>query len=312
MTEQLDVYGHLIIVAAFVALIIDTKRNQRQLRRSTKRGRVLYTLILLISLFSILANGLWLAAYQADLELNGILLSWLSAVSHATILSLLLVITILVRFKTLNRREGQVRRILAIGAHPDDLEIACGGTLSRLCDEGHEVVGLILTHGSQGGDSQVRQIEAHNGARFLGLSELTLHNLPDTRLDLPTVRQIIEEKVQTFAPDIIFTHSQHDQHQDHQIIYQATLQAGRRVHTILCYESPSTTLDFKPDLFVEIGDYVDIKIESIREHRNQSRKAYVDAALVRAQARMRGEQTKTHYAEGFEIRRALLMEGGIL
>ena len=312
MTEHFNAFGHVLIILAFVALVIDIRRNQRQLYRTTKRGRWLYGAILVVATFSCLANIVWLVYFAANRELNPALSWWLSLFTHVSILLMIFVMTVLVRFKLASTRAGKTRRILAIGAHPDDLEIACGGTLARLCDEGHLVAGLILTHGSQGGDALVRQLEARNGANFLGLHDFTLLNLPDTNLDLDAVRQAIEEKVQSFGPDIIFTHSEHDQHQDHQIIHRATLQAGRRVNTILCYESPSTTLDFKPSLFFDIGDYVDIKIESIREHHNQARKAYMDAVLVRSQARVRGEQTKTSYAEGFEVRRALMMEGGIL
>ncbi|MBK8985145.1 MAG: PIG-L family deacetylase [Chloroflexi bacterium] len=312
MTEQLNAFGHLLIILAFIILLIDIRRNQRTLRRTIRHSRWVYRTILAVAVFSGLANGVWLIYFAADLEVHTALGWSLSSLTHLSILLLVFTVAVLIRSKLVGERVEGRRRILAIGAHPDDLEIACGGTLARLCDEGHLVAGLILTHGSQGGDSLIRQMEAQNGASFLGLHDFTLLNLPDTNLDLDGVRQAIEEKVQAFRPDIIFTHSEHDQHQDHQIIHQATLQAGRRVNTILCYESPSTTLDFKPSLFIEIGDYVDVKIESIREHQNQARKAYMDAALVRSQARVRGEQTKTHYAEGFEVRRALMMEGGIL
>jgi len=223
-----------------------------------------------------------------------------------------LVIAVLVRSQPVRPQANRPRRILAIGAHPDDIEIACGGTLARLRDEGHQVKALILTLGDRGGDGHIRRLEAANGARFLGLNELTQLNLPDTCLEMDPVRQAIEDKIAAFHPDIVLTHSEHDRHQDHRIVHHATLQAARRVNTILCYESPSTTLDFRPELFIEIGDYVDVKIESIREHRNQARKPYVDDALVRAQALVRGEQAKTRYAEGFEIQRALVMSGGML
>lgn len=315
MTETFEALGHFIIALAFTVLSVYAHNKQRELRRTTQRARLLYRIILAVALFGCWVNVSWLAYNLSVLQVAPSLGALVHGLTYVSILLVVLVVAILIHFKpTIDAGAQTKRRILAIGAHPDDIEIACGGTLARLRSEGHIVHGLVLTRGGRGGNPLVRQNEARNGAWILGLHELTLHDLSDTRLadERGFVRQRIEEKIQEFQPDLIFTHSANDQHEDHRVIHEATVQAGRRVNTILCYESPSVTPDFKPNLFIEIGKYLDIKIESIREHLDQARKPYMDEAYIRAQARVRGEQAKTQYAEGFEIRRALMMEGGIL
>lgn len=167
---------------------------------------------------------------------------------------------------------GRPRRILAIGAHPDDLELACGGTLAKLADAGHEIHGLVMSRGAQGGDEAVRIEEARRGARFMGLVNMDVRDFPDTALDRSTnaMREAIESVINEVQPHIIFTHSGHDQHQDHHAVHLATLRAARQHHSILCFESPSTTREFNPSFFVEIDDYVETKVHAVLTHRNQS------------------------------------------
>jgi LmbE family N-acetylglucosaminyl deacetylase len=312
VTEWLHSNGQVISWLALVALAFDIARNRRRLRRMMRHGHRVYAGILGFTLLGCVYGAVGISYALSGLGPVPFPGGWHGLFPYVSILTLVSVVAVLMRSQPVRPQTNRPRRILAIGAHPDDIEIACGGALARLHDEGHLVEGLILTLGSRGGDGATRRLEAVNGAHFLGLTALTLMDMPDTCLEADAVRQAIEDKIQSFQPDVIFTHSAHDRHQDHQIVHRATLQAARRVNTILCYESPSTTLDFRPELFIEIGDYVDVKVESIREHRNQAGKPYVDSALVRAQALVRGEQARTRYAEGFEIQRALVMSGGML
>ncbi|WP_115162482.1 PIG-L deacetylase family protein [Kocuria rosea] len=199
------------------------------------------------------------------------------------------------------------RRILAVGAHPDDLELACGGTLAKLVDAGHEVRGLVMSSGEIGGNSSMRPYEARQGASFLGLSDMRVLDFPDTELDTvnnPMVK-VIESNIMDFGPDVIFTHSAHDQHQDHYAVHQATLRAARAHHSILCFESPSVTRDFDPSVFVDIDGYVDVKVEAVLTHRNQAGKLYMTPQRVRGMAAFRGAQAKNTNAEAFEPVRLL-------
>jgi LmbE family N-acetylglucosaminyl deacetylase len=201
----------------------------------------------------------------------------------------------------------QRRKILAIGAHPDDLELACGATLAKLADAGHEVRGLVMSRGEVGGDQSERPGEAQHGATFLGLTSLAVLEYPDTLLETACNEMVlaIENEIRMFQPDVIFTHSAHDQHQDHYAVHQATLRAARAHHSILCFESPSVTREFDPSVFVDIDGYVEVKVEAVLSHRNQAGKPYMTPQRIRSMAAFRGTQAKNLNAEAFEPVRLL-------
>jgi LmbE family N-acetylglucosaminyl deacetylase len=212
--------------------------------------------------------------------------------------------------KIVIERHTSPARILAIGAHPDDIEIAAGGTLAKMRDAGYQIAALVLTQGEKGGNANLRQEEARDGAEFLGLDNIQVLDCTDTRLmtDEVDVTNAIEEMIEKTKPNIIFTHSSHDLHQDHQLVFESTLRAARNTRTtILCYESPSVTQDFRPTYFVDVGSYVDIKIQAIHEHRDQRKKTYMKSELIRGKLAFRGGQAKVDYAEGFEVVRMISM-----
>ena len=193
--------------------------------------------------------------------------------------------------------------VLTVGAHPDDLEIACGGTLARLADEGHKIHAIVMSDGCAGGDNSVRPTEARNGAATMGLEKIEIHSLTDTRLEDHNMEMvdIIEAKVNELKPDLILTHSSHDQHQDHKAVHFAVLRAARKQPSILCFESPSVTSEFNPQLFIDITNYIDIKIHAVQDHRDQAGKRYLRWDRLKGMANFRGAQGKLELAEGFEI-----------
>lgn len=199
------------------------------------------------------------------------------------------------------------RRVLVLGAHPDDLELGCGGTMAKLADSGHEIHAIVMTNGEQGGDNARRPGEAGRGGRFIGATTLELLAFRDTRLDEHELEmvQAIEGAVLRFDPDIVLTHSANDQHQDHQAVHRATLRAARQHPSILCYESPSATPAFRPSVFVDIGDYVDVKTTAVGAHRDQRAKPYMTPERVRGLAVYRGSQARIRHAEGYEPVRLL-------
>lgn len=211
-------------------------------------------------------------------------------------------------------RAERPKRILVIGAHPDDLELACGGSLARFVDNGHEVHALVMSKGAQGGVKEVRASEAVAGAELLDLGDITMHDFTDTRMATEMGEMIgaIEVMIDLVSPDIVLTHSRHDQHQDHHAVHLATLRAARRCSTILCFESPSVTNEFAPRFFVDIGDHLDVKAAAVKAHANQSGKPYIDDLKLSGRAIHRGEQAKLGYAEGFEVVRAVSHQLGSL
>ena len=308
--EWIEIIGHtLVIIAIAISAGIVVAWKQR-LCRTTRRGRFLYRVILGLSFFAILANIIHpLAALSGILNRANAAHNWGAVCEFISMIGQAAIVAALVGLKVRSAREpGRSRRILVIGAHPDDPEIACGGTLARWRDEGHILHGLVLSRGERGGRGQIRPTEARRSAQFLGLDTVTVLDFPDTRfreVELE-IMHAIESEIAHFRPDVILTHSAHDIHQDHQTVHTATLRAARNVSTVLAYESPSASLDFRPSLFVDVGEYLDIKIEGIREHHDQADKPYVASERVRGIAAFRGGQVKTRHAEGFEVVRALV------
>lgn len=207
----------------------------------------------------------------------------------------------------------QARKILAIGAHPDDLELACGATLAKLVDAGHEVRTMVMSGGSRGGDSAVRIMEAARGSEYMGAAEVCVHDFTDTSLADHNQEMVdaIEQAIRTFNPDVVITHSGNDYHQDHKAVHDATMRAARQHSSILCFESPSASRQFNPSVFVDIEDYVDVKVHAVSMHRNQKGKPYMTADRVRSLAAFRGAQVRTAFAEGFEPVRLLSSAAGV-
>ena len=170
-----------------------------------------------------------------------------------------------------------------------------------------------MSAGEVGGDSSIRPSEAQAAGRYLGLVATEVLDFPDTRLESVSNAMVaaIERNLKDFSPDVIFTHSAHDQHQDHHAVHAATLRAARRHPAILCYESPSVTNEFVPSVFVDIEPYVDTKVAAIGRHADQRDKPYMGSERVAGMAAFRGQQAKIASAEAFEPVRVRAFEGVI-
>ena len=119
------------------------------------------------------------------------------------------------------------KTVLAIGAHPDDVEIGCGGILLRHVSDGNRVVVLTLSAGAAGGEKAIRSTEAKSAAKTMGV-ELRIANLADTSISPGNgTIELIASLIEEIKPDIVYTHSLHDTHQDHRSVFQATLVAAR-------------------------------------------------------------------------------------
>lgn len=186
-----------------------------------------------------------------------------------------------------NREAGRPREyVLAVGAHPDDVEIGVGGILSAHRDAGDTVVILTMSRGARGGAPDARQGESMAAAELLG-ARLFLEDLVDTEMTNtgPTV-QIIERVIQQVKPTIVYTHSAHDRHQDHRAVHEATVVAARGVDTVACYQSPSSTVDFRPSRFVPIDGYTDDKLALLQCFQSQAHiRKYLDTDFVLSTSR---------------------------
>lgn len=176
--------------------------------------------------------------------------------------------------------------VLAIGAHPDDVEIGVGGMLAAHRAAGDTVTILTMSRGARGGEADDRQHESLAAAELLG-ARLFLEDLVDTQISNsdPTVG-IIEQVVRETAPTIVYTHSNHDRHQDHRAVHDATLVATRNVRTVACYQSPSSTVDYRPNRFVSIDGFTDAKLALIASFVSQADiRSYLEPDFVLATAR---------------------------
>lgn len=198
--------------------------------------------------------------------------------------------------------------ILAIGAHPDDIELGCGGTLLQHVAAGDVVSMLVVTKGEVGpGNTAVRVAEQHRAARVLGVNQLFWGSLPDCSVSLHELElvHLIESAIASTCASVIYTHSLQDSHQDHRAVALASTGAARKVSTILTYDAPSS-LRFYPTVFVDITTVIDKKVDALLCHASQvAASEMVDAHRIRAQAISRGHEARCEAAEAFEPVRML-------
>jgi LmbE family N-acetylglucosaminyl deacetylase len=193
--------------------------------------------------------------------------------------------------------------ILAIGAHPDDVEFGCGGTLIKYAGKGARIDLLVMTDGARGGSARVRRREQERAAAALGARRVHWGGYHDTLL--PSVRRLIdrmEEVIRALGPDFIFVNYPEDTHQDHRQVARAAVSATRYARNVLFYEGP-TTVDFTPTVFIDVAAEFSRKLAALRAHRSQIRKTRIEGTAIceiaEASAHFRGVQGRVRWAEGF-------------
>ncbi len=282
--------------------------RRNEIIRSTQNISRVYRLIIGISLVLFILNTFRLVIEIRAASENSFTIILDIVSDYGNLIGQSLIILYLLNSKIVVERQPTSGKILVIGAHPDDIEIAAGASIAKMHDSGYKIYGLVLSHGERGGDGESRLSEARNGARFLELDDLCVLDFTDTRMLAETAEIVnaIEGIIDQYDPDMIFTHSKHDLHQDHQVVHECTMRAVRNLRiSVLCYESPSVTQEFIPVYFLDVCGYVDIKIHSIAKHWDQHKKPYMKEELIRSKLAYRGNQAKVSYAEGFEVVRMI-------
>lgn len=195
-------------------------------------------------------------------------------------------------------------KILAIGSHPDDIEVGCAGALAKYAQQGHEIHLLIMTEGAKGGAASNRRDEQLRAAEFLKPESLTWGGYEDTKLT-PRMNDMvhdIEQIMGRIGPDFIFVHYDDDTHQDHRALSKATVSATRYVRNVLFYEGP-TSQNFAPTVFVDIKETIVRKASILMAHQSQVMKTNIEGLsivdVIRATAMFRGIQGRVQFAEGF-------------
>jgi len=199
-------------------------------------------------------------------------------------------------------------RVVAFGAHPDDLEIGMGGTIARHASAGdHVLMAVTVVPNSR----QQRRREAEKAAEVLG-AELMILDIPPLELaHTRTVIKAFDQAIEKVSPDVIYTHWNRDSHQDHMAVALATITAARDNRcALLMYEQtiPGGIVPwgFRAQSYVDITPYMHIKMQSIGMHKSQIRangELWVQG--VKGRAMYRGYQINVEYAEAFEVVKAI-------
>lgn len=200
------------------------------------------------------------------------------------------------------QRRRRQKRVLAIGAHPDDVEIGCGGALAKHRADGDLLHILTLSLGSAGGDANVRLREALQAAKLLDAT-IEFGDLRDTHISEGTETiDLIQAAIRNFRPTHVYTHSLEDTHQDHRAAHMATLTAARGVPNVYCYQTPSSTVEFRPNRFVDISKFIEAKLCAIGAHKSQvDRSASLGEDVIVSTARYWGRYAGYVMAEPIEI-----------
>jgi len=190
-------------------------------------------------------------------------------------------------------------RVLAVGAHPADIELGCGGALLAHRDRGDEIHLIVMS----GCASKTIEHEQLYAADQLGA---TVHWAGFEDGSIPEGREsvaAIESVVIATGSEVVYGHFAEDSHQDHRFTARATLAAARRCRQVLSYES-ATSVAFTPLLFVDIEGRLGHKLQLVGVHRTQlAATDMFDLGIVAAQARFRGAQARLSTAEGFQSER---------
>lgn len=222
--------------------------------------------------------------------------------------------------------------ILAIGAHPDDVETSCGGTLAKYAKMGHKVFTATATNGNIGSSTlsmeeiaTVRKEEAKRAAAHIGAEYICLDYDDEMFFEDKAARLAFIDLVRYCKADVILTHNPEDYNPDHELTSKiindiAVMIPIEKIHTrspaygripIIAYFEPENGLGFIPTEYVDITETMEIKMAMCREHKSQvswmqdnyqdtmAGKNFIDD--YRTIARYRGIQCGVEYAEGFRM-----------
>ena len=221
--------------------------------------------------------------------------------------------------------------ILVIAAHADDEVLGCGGTLAKYKDLGAKVNVAVLADGvssryadntKYSDDLRMRNNASREANKILGVDKVLLGDFPDNRmdsLDLLDIVQHVEDLLNEFKPDLIFTHYSNDLNIDHRIVNQAVCTACRpqnnsSVKSLLFFEVPSSTEwqinsqeVFSPNYFVDVSNYMSKKIKALESYSMEMRDWPHPRSIKGATylAKWRGATVGVDSAEAFVVGRII-------
>jgi len=227
-------------------------------------------------------------------------------------------------------------KVLVIAAHPDDEVYGVGGTMVKHVQKGDEVYVCMLTEGvTTQYRNTMNKISLHElikqkkkeslrAAKILGIKKIFFFDLPDMKLNTiphPEINQPIEECIATLLPEIVYTHHWGDVNKDHRLAFESTMVAVRpglksSIKKVLIYETPSSsewnapilTNQFLPNVFVDISDVLDLKIQAMKAYKSELRPFPHPRSIeaVTTYAKKRGLEVGKEVVECFMLIREII------
>jgi len=200
-------------------------------------------------------------------------------------------------------------KILILAPHPDDAEFGMGGTINRLLQMGKEIhVAVFSTckeSTPEGFKVGVIEKEMYASLKFLGIKKENIYLFDIPVRKFPAFRQEILETLiklrNQLQPDIVFTPSSSDIHQDHAQIHIESIRAFKH-NNILGYEMPWNNFDFKSLVYINLSkEDIQRKIEALKIYESQAFRPYSNVNFVESLAQIRATQIRENYAESFEL-----------
>ena len=208
-------------------------------------------------------------------------------------------------------------RVLAVGAHFDDVELGCGGALIQHVRAKDKVTALVVTDSEYVNyDGRILRkkktafLEGQRAAKIIG-ADLICGNMKTKEVTYNSkLIEFLNKFIDDLKIDLIYTHWDHDVHQDHSAIGKATLNAGRHIPRILMYRSNwyQTSDLFRGTYYVDISDVMDVKIKAVKAHATEYRKVgkgWIE--FFKNENRNNGQEIGVRYAEVFEVIKYLNM-----
>jgi LmbE family N-acetylglucosaminyl deacetylase len=198
------------------------------------------------------------------------------------------------------------QRILFLGAHPDDIELGCGALIAHIASQ--EELRCVTLSDNQKNPALKNLVEEHHRAMgILGvtkdqiiLKDFETRNFPRDR---QAILEFLYELNREFMPDIVFTHTQSDIHQDHDVVRVEALRTFRGV-SVLGYDVLRSSYGFFPHFLIEVTEAdVEKKIDALSEYSTYQDKYYFDPEIIRSTSIRHGALAERPYAEGFDILR---------
>ncbi len=197
-------------------------------------------------------------------------------------------------------------KVLAVGAHPDDIEIFMYGLLSIFKNRGDEVFTMIATDGAKGGAiKEELLIKKRKKETILGLKKLALPiflNIPDGELGVdPMHKKLVKDNITKIMPEIIITHSANDYHADHKSL--SLIIKGAVSHYIpILYCDTLMGINFNPNYYVDITDHYELKKEAVLKHKTQHPQRFVNLfKLMNSYRAAQCNSPKGKFAEAYNF-----------